>query len=191
MTNINNGILPLDNYIIGILSISYFTFNFDRSLNKATLCKHSLGLRASLYLLLKNDSMLKDHQKLDKTLEYLINNKNPYGEFSKDIHEKLQIADDPLEQHLILEKIVEDGYADVNVPKNRVSGDEYRNNPLYIVSYKGEVFKKNGGYQAEYSLQKRELRTRKILSWLNPVWKILAFIALIGVLIKLGIELFK
>jgi len=137
-------------------------------------------------LLSKADLIMKAYKKLDGTLEYLIKKKDPYGQTSEEIHNNLKIADDKLEQHLILNKLVEEKYASVNVPKNKETGEEYPNNPYFVISYEGMVFNENGGYSIEHSIRKRELTNRKVISWLNPAWKILAFLGTsIGVILGL------
>lgn len=129
---------------------------------------------------------MKAYKKLDKTLDYLIAHKDPYGQQSSEIHNNLHVAQDQTEQHLILEKLVEDGYAVIIVPQN--VDKEYRNDPFYIISFNGMVFKENGAYEVEFSIRHRELRTRKIISWLNPAWRIVAFITAILTLIFVGIK---
>lgn len=137
---------------------------------------------------------MKTYQKLDDTLDYLIKNKDPYGQTSEEIHNNLKIAHDQLEQHLILNKLVKEKYATVNVSKNEKTGEEYPNNPYFVISYEGIVFNENGGYSVEYSLRNREVINRKIVSWLNPAWKVLAFLGTsIGVvlgLIKLYLSIY-
>ena len=91
----------------------------------------------------------------------------------------------------MFEKLVEDGYAVTNIPREESTGKEYPNNPFFIISYQGIMFKEMHGYGVEYSIRKRELTNRKVVSLLNPTWKILAFLGLILGLIKLGIELLK
>lgn len=122
---------------------------------------------------------MKAYKKLDKTLDYLIANKDPYGQQSSEIHKNLNIAQDQVEQHLMLEKLVEDGYTIVNVPRNVKSGKEERNDPFYVISFNGMLFKENGAYEVEYAIRQRELSTRQILSWLNPTWRIIGFIGTI------------
>ena len=117
---------------------------------------------------------MKAYKKLDKTLDYLIANKDHFGQQSDKIHENLNIAQDQVEQHLALEKLVNDGYAIIIVPKT--GGREERNNPCYIISFNGILFKEDGAYEVEYAIRQRELFTRKILSWLNPTWRVLGFI---------------
>jgi len=121
---------------------------------------------------------MKEYEKLDKTLKYLVENTDPYGKQSTDIHNELKVATDAVEQHLILEKLVKDGYSIIHVPKNKETG-EYRNDPCYIASYDGIVFRENNGYKVEYAIRNRELLNRKIISWLNPAWKIILFISAI------------
>uniref|UniRef100_UPI00404B1B71 hypothetical protein n=1 Tax=Fulvivirga sp. TaxID=1931237 RepID=UPI00404B1B71 len=134
---------------------------------------------------------MKSYEKLDRTLEYLIEKGNAYGEKSKDIHNKLKIADSPLEQHLILEKLKEDNYVYALYEKNSETGEEVnKTNPSYLVSYHGVIFLENGGYEIEFTLMKREKLNRHILSVLNPAWKVLAFILLLGGIFKLGVEIF-
>ena len=117
---------------------------------------------------------MKAYKKLDKTLDYLIANKDAYGQQSNEIHKNLNIAQDQTEQHLMLEKLIEDGYAIVMIPKT--GGKEERHNPCYIISFNGILFKEFGGYKVEYAIRQRELFTRKLLSWLNPTWKTVGFI---------------
>ena len=134
---------------------------------------------------------MKAYKKLDKTLDYLIANKDPYGQQSSEIHKNLNIAQDQVEQHLVLEKLVEDGYTIVNVPKNGKSGKEYRNNPLYIINFNGMLFKENGAYELEYAIRQRELITRKLLSWLNPTWRVFGFIGTIVAIIYGVFRIYK
>ncbi|MEQ8627775.1 hypothetical protein [Ekhidna sp.] len=133
---------------------------------------------------------MKHHQKLDLTLSYLKELNDPYGEESHTIHEELNLANDALEQHLILEKLVADGYVDVLIPKDQKTGEQFRNNPNYVINYNGIVFMEQNGYQSEFAIRNRERINRIIVSWLNPAWKVVAFIAAILGLLKLLQSLF-
>ena len=132
-----------------------------------------------ILVFLEKEEAMKEYEKLDKTLQYLIDNTDPYGMQSTEIHNELKVATDAVEQHLILEKLVKDGYSVIHVPKNKETGEEYRNDSFCIASYDGIVFRENNGYKVEYAIRNRELINRKIISWLNPAWKIILFISAI------------
>lgn len=132
----------------------------------------------------------KSFQKLDDTLKFLLESSDAFGLESSDVHNELDIANNSLEQHMILEKLRKDGNVEAIYPKDSKTGKEDIYNPSFVASFAGKMYLESGGYKVEYVLRRRELLNRKVLSILNPGWKILGFVVALMLTVKLFNELF-
>ena len=89
----------------------------------------------------------KDNRKLNSTLNFLNQNREQFGFQSKYFHEQIGVADDPLEQHLILEKLSEDNLVYRNFAFSTETKEiAQRTDPFYIIKFDGILFIKKGGY---------------------------------------------
>ena len=120
-------------------------------------------------------------EQLDYVLKYLYNDEE-FQETQEQISQRIKTKISNKDLHLILEKLVHDGYVYFSFVKN---GGKPTDERTFYISFSGRLFLRRGGFQKESKILKRKNRwtiAKTIAATLNAI-SILA-IAIWGVVVS-------